>query len=227
MANFSFDPTQAIGWLPDVVRSWLPWQWRPSISNWLVWSIAFGAAGIVCLLLHVLLRDKPKVDWFFLKSGSPLALDRERSADGTPQYFVRGVQLNALNVSGHPLHQVFGKILLHRDQRELPLLIIADGQWVTTGEIDPIPPRAIFNLGSDFRSDGQHWPGFEKRLSPQQFLQDFGGFTALISIDGVEQAWSFSIDELRQGIEGFERREEELWLDNPKNRPPIRKRKAV
>jgi hypothetical protein len=102
MANLSFDPTQVIGWLPDVVRSWLPWQWRPSVSNSLVWSIVFFAAAVVCLLLHILLRDKPKIDWFFLKSGSPLSIGSQRSPDGTVAYLVDGVQLNGVNVSGHP-----------------------------------------------------------------------------------------------------------------------------
>jgi hypothetical protein len=109
----------------------------------------------------------------------------------------------------------------------LPLFIVAEGQWVATSDIDPITPLAIFNLGSSFRGDGQHWLGFEKALSPEQFLQDFGGFTAFISIDGVEQTWSFSIDELREGIERYKRGDEERWLSNPSNRPFVRKRKTA
>src|ERR1700688_4572218 len=55
MASLSFDFTQVVNWLPDIVRSWLPWQWRPTVSNWLVWSGAFFVAGFLCFLLHFLL----------------------------------------------------------------------------------------------------------------------------------------------------------------------------
>jgi hypothetical protein len=224
MASFSLDPTPYLTWIPDVVRSWLPWQWRPSISNWLVWSAISFAVALLCLLCHFLFREKQRVDWFFLKgTGVPIAIGWERSRDGTPTYRIEGVQLNGINVSGHAL-QVHGEITLDRDQRKLPLFIVAEGQWVATDDVESVPPEAIFNLGASFRGDLTHWPGFEKSITPEQFLQDFGGFTAIIFVDGVKQTWSFSIDQLRRAIESFERFQEDQWLSNPSNRPFVKRR---
>jgi hypothetical protein len=222
MASLSFDLTRAVNWLPDIVRSWLPWQWRPTVSNSLVWSGAFFVAGFLCFLLHFLLREKPKVDWYFLNGSPPLSISSQRvSADGPAAYFVDGVSLNGLNVSGHAL-QIFGKIRLNRDQRELSLFIIADRQWVATSEVESVPAQAIFNLGSQFRPDTVHWEGFEKPLSPEQFLRDVGDFTAVISIDGVEQTWTFSIDDLRESIERFQRAQDQSWLTN--HRPTVKRK---
>src|ERR1700756_4353724 len=114
MSSFSFDPTQIVGWLPDVVRSLLPWQWRPSVSNWLVWSVALFAVAMLCLLGHFLFREKQRIDWFFLKgTGVPVSIGSQRSGDGRATYFVEGIQLNGINVSGHPLHQIYGEISLN------------------------------------------------------------------------------------------------------------------
>lgn len=212
--------------LADFIKSELPWRWQATVSNWLIWSALLFAASLVLLAIHYGSRERPKVDWEFLKTGNPLAHGNARFADGTVKYYVNAVFVSGENVSGHPLHQVDGEITLHRDSRKLPLFVVADGATVATDQIDVVPPRAFLSLGGLFRNDLPHWPGFDKQLSPEQFLAEFGGFTLEISLDGKRKSWSFSIDQLRETIDDFKRKDEEQWLTNILNRPVVKMRRA-
>lgn len=210
--------------LADFIKAGLPWRWQVVVSNWLIWSIIFFAASLVLLAMHYGSREKPKVAWDFLRTGNPLSIGGERSAEGVSKYYVVGIGLSGENVSGHALHQVDGEITLHRDNRKLPLFVMAAGGIVASNEIDGVPPRAILTLGGQFRNDTPHWPSFEKQMTPEQFLTEFGGFTVDISLDGKRQSWSFTIDYLRETIDEFKREEEERWVTNLMNRPIVKKR---
>jgi hypothetical protein len=205
--------------LSDAIRSRLPWQWQPLVTDWLVWSIILLVASLVFFALHFYNREKPKVDWLFLKTGHPLALGWSRTGAGVATYKIGGVQFTGENISGHPFHQVYGEITLHRDNRKLPLLILAEGGMVPTEDVDTVPPRALLTLGAIFRADTSHWDGFEREMTPEEFLQNFGGFTVEIFIDGARQSWSFSIDQLREAIEAYKRAEDDRWIAG--NRPQV------
>jgi hypothetical protein len=76
-------------------------------------------------------------------------------------------------------------------------------------DVDTIPPLAILAVGGEFRSDLPHWPEFDHPMSPEGFLKSFGGFTVEISIDGVKQKWTFTIDQLREAIDVTKKATEE------------------
>jgi hypothetical protein len=138
------------------------------------------------------------------------------------------VQFTGENISGHPFHQVYGQITLHRDDRHLPLFILADGSMVPTNNVDTIPARAFLTLGAIFRAahaDEAYWPGFEREITPEEFLQNFGGFSVEIFIDGARQSWSFSIDHLRESIEAYRKAEEERFIAN--NRPTVHRKQQA
>jgi hypothetical protein len=203
-ANMSWLDTFQEAWgITDLVRSRLPWQWQPYVSNYLIWSGVFLATALLMLCLHFGLREKPKIDWRFHESGNPLGIGSRQITMGGPiEYLVHGIRLEGRNISGHPLHQVFGDEIRHRDdQSKLPLFInTADGIG-NTDDVDTIPPLAILAVGSEFRSDTPHWQQFDHWMSPEEFLKSFGGFTVEISIDGVKQKWTFTIDQLREVID--------------------------
>jgi hypothetical protein len=225
MPSFSIDPLQVFGFA-DVVRSWLPWQWRPAVSSWLIWSFFLFALSVVSLALHFALREKPKLDWVFERTGLPVTLGWRMNA-GVRTYVVQGLQLGGQNISGHKLHQFDAEIVLHRDQRKLPVFIAAEGAWWPLDQIEPVLPNAFMELGGSFRGDGLHWPEYPGELTPDQFLRDFGGFTYSITIDGDKRTWSFAIDELRRQIEQKMREVEEEWLKDPLNRPQVTRKKAA
>jgi hypothetical protein len=186
-------------------------------------------AGVLTFLaLHFYSREKPKVDWLFLNAGHPLAIGWQRTIAGVVMYKIGGVQFTGENISGHPFHQVYGQITLHRDDRHLPLFILADGSMVPTDNVDTIPARAFLTLGAIFRAahaDEVYWPGFEREITPEEFLQNFGGFSVEIFIDGARQSWSFSIDHLRESIEAYGKAEEERFIAN--NRPTVHRKQQA
>jgi hypothetical protein len=226
MASFSLDPLQIFGFA-DVVRSWLPWPWRPLVSPWLVLCGMSAVAALIFLALHFGLREKPKIDWRFEKTGYPVRLGWSQPADGPRTYNVESVDFSGENISGHTLHQFDGEIILVRDRRRLPLLVVADSAWIPISELDSVPPKAIFFSGGQFRSDGVHWTEFSKALTPDEFLRDFGGFEVSITIDGDKKTWSFTLDELREQFEAQKRDAEEQWLKNPMNRPQVKRKKQA
>lgn len=219
MASFSFDPWQILG-VAEVVRSWLPWQWRPFVSQSLIWSGFFLIAAIICLGLHFALRTKPKIDWTFERTGYVVQIGTT-FVNGQFTKRVEGISAQGENVSGHALHQVDGKITLHRDQRELPLFAIINAAWAALADIEAVPPKAILSLGGQFRGDGVHWQEYPGTMTMDQFLRDFGGFTLSIVIDGERRTWSFSQDELREQIQRQADAIEVDWLSNPMNRPQV------
>jgi hypothetical protein len=165
----------------------------------------------VLLAIHYGARERPKIEWTFLKTDNPLSLTNTRFADGTVRYYVNGVFVSGENVSGRALHQIDGEITLHRYSHKLPLFVMVGGPPVATDQIEGVPPRAFLSLGGLFRDDPAHWP-------------EFGGFTQEISLDGERKSWSFSIDQLREAIDEFKRQDEEQWLTNVMNRPVVKTR---
>jgi hypothetical protein len=70
-----------------------------------------------------------------------------------------------------------------------------------------------------------HWQGFEQEMTPEQFLQNFGGFTVEVFIDGARQSWSFSIDGLRETTEKYKKEDEDRWIAG--NRPQVHRRQQA
>jgi len=219
MSSFSIDPSQLFGFA-EVVRSWLPWQWRPSVTPWLILS---GSCFILCLVfvvVHVLAREKPIVDWQFYKTGTPLSIGMQWN-EGIATSYVEGIQLGGENISGHALHQIDGEVTLLRTGQKLPLFAIIQAQWMPADQIESVPPKAILSLGGQFRGDGLHWPEFPTRMRPSDFLREFGAFSVSINIDGDKKTWSFTMDELRDQVDRQVREQEDHWLANPMNRAQI------
>jgi hypothetical protein len=226
--NFSLQwIVTAVDSVADFVRSALPWQYRSLASNWAVFAVVFAVAAIVLGLIHLLQREKPKIDWNFVNSGYPVRLSWSQTGDGIRTYHVDGIDLGGENISGHTLHQIDGEITLTRDKKTLPLFVVINGAWAPMAELDGVPSRALMYVGFGFRSDGVHHDEFSKRMTPDQFLRDFGSFTFSITIDGDKKLWSFTIDELRNQFEKQKRDAEEEYLKNPMNRPQLKKKQPA
>jgi hypothetical protein len=215
----------AIDGIADFARSALPWQYRPLASNWAVFSAIFGSLAVVLGLLHFALRERPKIAWNFEKTGYPVRLNWS-NADGVITYHVDGIELGGENISGHALHQIDAEITLARDGRHLPVFVIINRAWAHLNELDGIPSRAMCFVGVPFRADGVNLPNYPTRMTPDQFLRDFGGFTFSITIDGDKKFWSFTIDDLRKQFEAQQRDAEEDRLKNPMNRPQLKRKQA-
>jgi hypothetical protein len=224
MASFSLDPSQIFG-LAELVRSWLPWQWRPFVSPWLILSGLFLVIAIFFVALHFVLREKPKISWEFEKEGTPISLEATWN-EGNHVFLVGGLGFGGENISGHALHQVDGEITLLRDRRTLPVFVAIEGRWMAVDQIESAPSRSVLSLGGQFRGDGLHWSEFPSRMTPDEFLRDFGAFSVSITIDGDKRTWSFTIDELREQIERQKRQLEDQWLANPLNRPQVGRKRA-
>ena len=56
-------------------------------------------------------------------------------------------------------------------------------------------------VGFGFRPDGVRLAEFPQRMTPDQFLRDFGSFIFSVTIDGKKQSWSFTMDNLRDQFE--------------------------
>ena len=225
MVNFSLDPSQLFGFA-TTIRNMLPWAIRPSISNWLILALMFVLAAVVMVALHFAFKEKPKVEWTMYKTVTPVILGGFRDQSGQFHPRVEGVEIGGINISGHALHQVEGKIVLERSKKELPMFVILDGGWASTDQIDIVPAEASISLGGHFRADGVHWPDFAERLTPDAFLRDFGAFTATITIDGETQTWSFTQDDLRIQLERRQQEIETAWRASPMYPKPSVRRKA-
>jgi hypothetical protein len=223
--NFSLDPTQLFG-LATTVRNLLPWTIRPSISNWIILALMFILAALVMVALHFVFREKPKIDWSMYKTGSPVNLGGSWDQSGQFHPRIDVVEFGGVNISGHALHQIEGKIVLGRGKKELPMFVILDGAWAWTDQIDIVPPNATITLGGPFQNYGVHWPDFEDRPTPDGFLRDFGAFTAIITIDGETQTWSFTQDDLRIQLEQRQQALEKGYREGPLYPKPTIRRKA-
>jgi hypothetical protein len=212
--------------LADYVRPFLPWTWRLYATSALIWSGILAACAVIALGTHFLLREKPKVDWNFFRDGRPFAAGWGTTEEGAIiDYRIQALQISGENVSGHNLHQISGRVTLP-DKRELPLFIAADGAWAQTSEIEPVKPFAMLNMGASFRSDGVTWPEFRAPMTPEAFIQAFGGCTISVAIDGYEQAWTFSVDQLRKAIASQLKEAQERQLRGL-SRPDIHRKKPL
>jgi hypothetical protein len=226
--NFSFQwMLTAIDGIADFARSALPWQYRSSASNWAVFAVIFGISACIFGLLYFWFREKPKIDWNFERTGYPVFLSGSVDKEGIATFHVDGLQFGGENISGHALHQIDGGITLSRTKKDLPLFVIIDGAWAPLSELESVPPRAILLVGFSFRSDGVHLPEFPLRMSPDQFLRDFGAFTLDVTIDGDKKTWSFTVDDLREQFEKQKRDREEELLKDPMRRPQLKKKQPA
>jgi hypothetical protein len=206
------------------VRPWLPWTWRVYSTSWLIWSGILAIAALLCLCLHFAFKERQKVEWRFLSGAPPFSASWGVQDDGTIiDYKIIGIELTGENVSGHALHQISGRITL-RDKRSFPLFVVADGEWVRTEDVEPIGRFAIVNLGGSFKTDGLGWPEFSDFMKPEQFIQSFGGCTISVTIDGDEQHWTFSVEDLRQAVQSQSKQLQEAQLRGPM-RPNVHKKK--
>ncbi|RTL48619.1 MAG: hypothetical protein EKK40_17220 [Bradyrhizobiaceae bacterium] len=115
---------------------------------------------------------------------------------------------------------------LLRDKKTLPVFVAINGAWSPLADIGSVPSRAILNLGVQFRNDGVHLEDFTKRMTPDEFLREFGGFTYTVTIDGDTKTWSFTIDDLRKQLNEQMKRANEERLQDPLNRPQVKRRAA-
>lgn len=207
--------------LADIVRSWFPLQWRAWLSPWLIWGGVFVTLALICTLVHFVARPRPKIEWLFEKTGVPIIVNDNWGSKGYSPTIV-GIFFQGENVSGHDLHQFDGEIILERPVEKLPLYVPAPkGDWGPITDIDRLPSRVLITFGARFAPDVPNWEGFEKPLSPSDFLRDFGAFTLVITVDGERRTWSFSLEELRKQFEAQKREHEERRLTDPAYRPLI------
>jgi hypothetical protein len=138
---------------------------------------------------------------------------------------VQAVQIYGQNVSGSPLHQVFGVFKILRTGRTFPLFIVTDSGWANTDEVGEIQPGSTLSLGAQFRADTLHWDEFTEPMTEEQFLQRIGAFEISVSIDDHRSSWSWTIEELRDAIERFRKDQEKQALERRRSLPPaVRKR---
>jgi len=75
--------------------------------------------------LHFVLRDKPKIDWLFEKTGFPVHVGWVQPvADGPRTYVISGLNLGGENISGHGLHQFDGILFSPGTKKTLPLFVV-------------------------------------------------------------------------------------------------------
>ena len=198
--------------LAEYVRPWLPWTWRMYATSALIWSAILFAGALVALSTHFIVREKSKVDWQFLKTGRPFEGGWQTDAEGNViNYSIGGFQLVGENVSGRAIHQISGELTLP-DKSQLPLLIAADGQWTQTSQVEAIPRFAQINVGAQFRSDAPGWAGYTEPMKPDRFIQVFGGSTVSVTLDGQEQQWAFSVEDLRKAVDAQKEQAQEAAL---------------
>jgi hypothetical protein len=212
----------AVDAVADFARSGLPWNYRQAASNWMVFGVILLLLAILFFAIHFFTQEKPKISWNFENTGYPVRLSWSRDATRNVTYYVDGVEFGGENVSGHTLHQIDAEIKLLRDNQRVPTFVVINGAWHNLNELGSVPPRAMLFLGLGFRSDGLHLPSFSQKMTPDQFLRDFGGFTFSTTIDGDQKSWSFTIEELRRQFEAQERESEDQWFKNPINRPQVK-----
>lgn len=188
----------------------------------MVFGTILLALAILFFIMHFLTRETPKISWTFEKTGYPVRLSSSRDTSGNATYYVDGVEFGGENISGHTLHQIDAEIKLLRDNQRVPTFVVINSAWHNLSELGSVPPKAMLFLGLGFRSDGVHAPSFSQRMTPEQFLRDFGGFTFSTTIDGDKKSWTFTIEELRQQFEAQERESEDQWFKNPMNRPQVK-----
>jgi hypothetical protein len=213
--------------IADSIRLWLPWQWRPFVSNWLVWSAMLALLSAILLLLHFVFKEDRKIDWDFEKSGYPVRAGLSVDND-IRTYPVGSLVFSGENISGHALHQVDASITLMKDGRRIPLQVLfPSGGPGSPADIEFVPPKAALSLCSLFQPEEPHFPGVTGQITTDEFLRDIGGFTLDISIDGDARRWTFTVDDLREQFERQIRANENAWLESPLNRPVVKRRRAT
>lgn len=224
MAGVSFDWSQIFG-VADIVRNWLPWQVRPNVSAWLIWSGLFVIAAIFCAIVHFTTREKPKVSWAFEKSSGTVVVYGETvNGDNVVNANVQGIMLSGDNISGEKIHHVDGRIILDRDKSTLPLFILLQGHWAKLEDLEYVPDRAQITVGYPFRTDGVHGERFMNVKTIDDLLGQVGGFTVEITLDEQYRKWSFTMDDLRNQFEMQRRAMEEVRLKNFLFRPEAKRK---
>jgi hypothetical protein len=210
--------------LAEYVRPWLPLTWRVYASSALIWSGILACGAVIALGAHFLLREKSQVDWRFLRDARPFAAGWGVGDDGAIRdYKISSIQLVGENISGHALHQISGEIAL-QDKRKLPLFIIAESTWTRTDQVEPVRQFALIILGGSFQTDGLGWPEFPQQMTAEQFIQAFGGCTVSVTIDGREETWTFSVEDIRRAVESQLKEAQEGQLRGT-FRPEVRRKK--
>ncbi len=198
--------------------------WRSRVHTWGPWILIIGGPVLGTLWLVFRPPIAGPIAWNFQKTGYAIQLEWALERVGGPlKFYVPGFIFHGENGS-EPLYQVKAFVTIDQNKKVIPLYIAVDGQWIQFSQIEGIPAGRTVDIGCQMRSDGPHCEGFPDRISPEQFLNDLGGFTLTFSHDGeTPKNWHCSSVQLRQQFEKQKREAEEQIKTNPRLQPSIKK----
>jgi hypothetical protein len=209
---------------------WFLWfmlrRWAMAYLNIYLVVSAIGAVIMLGGLAgYFFSPPRSPIEWDFQQTGYALRLEWVLQRVGeVPIFYVSGFVFPGKN-GPEPLYQIRASVTIDRDKREIPLYVVAGGQWARFPEIVSIPADVRVEIGCQMRDDGLHCEEFPKRISPEQFLADLGGFTFEFAHDGEPpQKWHFSSAELRRQFEKQKLEAEDQIRKNPLLQPSVTRR---